>query len=735
MSIPDPLQQRSTYDSYTRKRDEQDGVSESPDPDRPAPEKKPTKHRRNYQACEPCRERKVKCDLGDVDNPNPGPCAKCARESKDCWFNDTRKKGAGNDVARPVKRARTGSSHSARTVPTLPQSPQPASGFAHTSGQIPIPISPPRSFPGSSPGGPVIMQSNLGNITSQPRSNNMAPFPRSNNVFPTVQNGASQYNTPNGHSARHGDGEGHVVMPQANSLAESFTNTTDNMSVLVRAATTTEAGIGSIQQQQRSRALTGTGAEVNYQALPPRQQKARKEGLDAWNQMRIVRAGWFKAEEALDYIEYFYTHLAPMTPVILSDFRDPSTHKRLLVEEPVLALAILALTSRYCPLNTYSRECRRSEIHKQLWSSLTGIVQRLLWGQEQFGGGFCNAGMAPLSKTVTGQITWKGSLRTLGTIEALLLLTDWQPRALHFPPLDHDDKLIYSDFDEDSSQAPQNNDSTNLPYSTWLEPAWRSDRMSWMLLGLAQSLSFELGVFDKRHEFCSQQHGPDSDCARRRRLRRMVITYVSQISGRIGIQSSLHPSQDDDALGPEMSAPIDRMQKLWFDIAGLMFDANDQIFPSREFTADLVERGRYKQSIASFKPRLQDWLNEFDRIKHELSPTMRHVLRMEYEYSRLYINSLGLQKVVGQMASQNRNTVSRGPSTNLVAVLEENRGYIDDVRDAATQILKEACDGLGGLEALSYSPVRTFLRTLSGMMFSLKVRPMTVFVFNFTNGV
>lgn len=710
------MQQRSTYNDYTRKHEEQNANSDSPDPERAAADKK-SKHRRNYQACEPCRERKVKCDLGDVDNPNPGPCAKCARESKECWFNDTRKKGAGSEAARPVKRARTGSSHSARTVPTLPRSPQSASGFAYNTN----PISPPRSFPGSSPSGPVTMQPNLGNLTSQPRSTGVAQFPRSNNNFSAVQHSTNQFDASNGLSVRNGDSDSHVLMPQANTLAESFTNTTDNMSVLVRAATTTEAGVGSIQHQQRSRALTGSATDINIQSLPPQQQKARKEGLEAWKKMRMVRAGWFKPEEALDYIDYFYTHLAPMTPVVLQDFSDPSTHKKLLTEEPVLALAILALTSRYCPLKTYSQECRRSEIHKQLWSSLTGIVQRLLWGQEQFGGGFCGAGMAPLSRTITGQITWKGSLRTLGTVEALLLLTDWQPRALHFPPLDHDDTLIYSDDHEHEDQPPQNNDSANLPYSTWLEPAWRSDRMSWMLMGIATNLACEIGVFDRRHEFCDQQHGPDSECARRRRLRRMVITYVSQISGRIGIQSPLHPSQDIDERGPEMSAPIDRMQKLWFDIASLMFDANCQIFPSREFTAELVESGRYKRSIAEFAPRLQKWLADFDRIKHELAPTMRHVLRMEYEYSRLYINSLGLQRVVGQMALQTRNTVGRGPSTHLVAVHEENRGYIEEVRDAATQILKEACDGLGGLEALSYSPVRTFLRTLSGMMFSLKV--------------
>ena len=119
MSIPDPLPQRSTYSSYTRKREDQDGVADSSDPEQTPSDKKNTRHRRNYQACEPCRERKVKCDLGDVDNPTAGPCAKCARESKDCYFSNTRKKGAGGEGVRPAKRARTGSSNSARTLRIL----------------------------------------------------------------------------------------------------------------------------------------------------------------------------------------------------------------------------------------------------------------------------------------------------------------------------------------------------------------------------------------------------------------------------------------------------------------------------------------------------------------------------------------------------------------------------------------------------------------------------------------
>lgn len=49
-------------------------------------------HKRVYQACIPCRRRKVRCDLGSVDNPHDPPCVRCRRESKECFFSATRRK-------------------------------------------------------------------------------------------------------------------------------------------------------------------------------------------------------------------------------------------------------------------------------------------------------------------------------------------------------------------------------------------------------------------------------------------------------------------------------------------------------------------------------------------------------------------------------------------------------------------------------------------------------------------
>ena len=60
-------------------------------------ESKAPPHKRVYQACIPCRRRKVKCDLGSVDNPGDPPCVRCRRESKECFFSATRRKRKNDD--------------------------------------------------------------------------------------------------------------------------------------------------------------------------------------------------------------------------------------------------------------------------------------------------------------------------------------------------------------------------------------------------------------------------------------------------------------------------------------------------------------------------------------------------------------------------------------------------------------------------------------------------------------
>lgn len=331
-------------------------------------------------------------------------------------------------------------------------------------------------------------------------------------------------------------------------------------------------------------------------------------------------------------ISSYYKHLAPVTPIVPPDFSSPSSHIALLTEEPILTVAMLTIAARHMKLTGPGANSRAYSIHEKLWSYLRGMIERLFWGQEQFGGGFCGAGPTKFREAnpTGGRFSWKGSLRSLGTIEALLLLTDWHPRALHFPPGDDENTLVdmddnlFKDVNGSKEEYDEPDPGLNkgrLAFASWLEPAWRSDRMCWMLLGNAQALAFELGVFDKKHDLekCTDHSDPTSDCARKRRVRRLMLVYVSQNSGRLGITSMLPlPQWQDKADRARSTDPTDVMQGCWMEIASLMFKINEVLFPTKEHTRDLVRTGQYRDSIDNFNPNLRDWKARFDKLQCEL---------------------------------------------------------------------------------------------------------------------
>ena len=114
-------------------------------------------------------------------------------------------------------------------------------------------------------------------------------------------------------------------------------------------------------------------------------------------------------------------------------------------------MTLLTIASRYKQMSGTGGHCRSHAIHEQLWTYLRGMIERCLWGQEAFGGGFCGSGGPSIDESQTSSTApWrgmrKGSLRTLGTIESLMILTEWHPRALHFPPSEATDELMLPDY-------------------------------------------------------------------------------------------------------------------------------------------------------------------------------------------------------------------------------------------------------------------------------------------------
>lgn len=358
------------------------------------------------------------------------------------------------------------------------------------------------------------------------------------------------------------------------------------------------------------------------------------DAIRAWSRLRFVRAGWLTVEEGMDYVGYYYEHLAPMSPVVIPDFSHPSTHRTLLTDEPVLAVTILTIASRHLKPKGDGATTRAFYIHDRLWAYLRSMIERLFWGQEKFDPGTSGIGRPrsfDLGSSMSGKGSVGGQLRSLGTVEAMLLLTEWHPRNLHFPPGDDENSLLDIDpqthsradyhMDHDGENTSKGSEG-RVAFQKWLEPAWRSDRMSWMLLSTAQALAFELGVFDPKGDAKAVNESPIEQ-TRKRRLRRLILVFITHSSGRLGIPSMLPLPQWGQDITPtsvdakDADANLDRMQDCWISISKIVYQANHLLFASSDQTMDLIRTGRYREQIDRFQPYLREFRQQLDSVNRK----------------------------------------------------------------------------------------------------------------------
>ncbi|PHH61877.1 hypothetical protein CDD80_1415 [Ophiocordyceps camponoti-rufipedis] len=463
-----------------------------------------------------------------------------------------------------------------------------------------------------------------------------------------------------------------------------------------------------------------------------------------------------------------------MTPISPPTFSDPASHVTLLTEEPILTVTLLTIASRYCQMPGTGGYCRSHAIPEQLWTYLRGMIERCLWGQEAFGGGFCGSGAGPMltdesdtSSTAPWRGMRRGSLRTLGTIESLLILTEWHPRALHFPPQEATDELMLPDYD--AVPAPLDEAGRNVGagfggkrIESWLEPAWRSDRMCWMLLSTAMGLAYELGVFDDVDELLRDdaitrpEFRDEAYRTRANRIKRLLLIYTSQLAGRLGWTSMTpeHLRKSDpavmrrrtmstgDGATPSTSSMAngfnyvpdleldDQIIHCWAGISNAMHVGNEKLFRTRKHTTEIIQNGKYVELLREFGPLLRDWYREFRLF--QLPQYIRHILTIEYEYVRIYVNSLSLQAVVErcannacqpastQLSPQTIINYGKLPLGQLGGFTVHDQEYVREVVDGSRNLLRTVVEGLLPGRYLKHAPVRTYFRIISGAMFLLK---------------
>ncbi|KAI9818268.1 MAG: hypothetical protein M1832_004484 [Thelocarpon impressellum] len=322
-------------------------------------------HKRVYQACIPCRRRKVRCDLGSVDEPHDPPCQRCRRESKECYFSATRRKRRPADggegefedeidddygARNARKRLRRSSERDDRLPPdiTIPRhtsstsTPATPSGLyrAGSAGNAPQPLT-----PGGSRGQaqPLRRPNSDTHSSLSPRQPYSAGLPRKQSHAANAS-GSSPARAEAADDDQHltnrlWEAEVYSGHDALNLLFEAAGRTGDigrhrpethgsanHSPVAVNATpgrpTTSSANdvgrrtigggkadnMGPPSSRPRPEILLVDpairGQDPGYESRSiGRDDEGLQDALKAWSRLRFVRAGWFTAREAMDYID------------------------------------------------------------------------------------------------------------------------------------------------------------------------------------------------------------------------------------------------------------------------------------------------------------------------------------------------------------------------------------------------------------------------------------------------
>ena len=215
---------------------------------------------------------------------------------------------------------------------------------------------------------------------------------------------------------------------------------------------------------------------------------------------------------------------------------------------------------------------------------------------------------------------------------------------MHFPPRDDDDDILAP---ADDANTPPDEKALYMG-STWSEPAVRSDRMCWSLIGTSYVLAYELGIFGTYSDgvlsvdgIVKRSGGPTTYNKRADRIERMLYVFITQASGRFGIPSmysdqinqfaiesvkvgfvsGMYPARGlyscADILSVDstmLKDPVDRTQQSWLELMIVMKDCNDRLFSSKDQTTKLVQNEAYIVQLHQLQPLLDSWLRRFNAL-------------------------------------------------------------------------------------------------------------------------
>ncbi|EGW34958.1 uncharacterized protein SPAPADRAFT_145658 [Spathaspora passalidarum NRRL Y-27907] len=703
------------------------------------------KFKRNYRACLNCRVRKVKCDLGPVDNPREGKCARCLRERKDCVFVESKRGGSGNVISgKRKKKTKEETQKSGSESPRDGSSPGTTASYPYESPAIPklnnggVAIQEPRQkLPGVSmqqdsahqnktpshfstmEGALVFLAKAAGTIAKADERDNIDGRARYEQIEAKMR---SETNSVLSNSE------------QSNSDMPDQNNNGDDISGAQKSS------IPAFILPSTTKRMTMPPAESGYAVRPKASNK-----LSNIEYIGPAPNGILTEQEAERLINLFFTTMHPFFPHLPKFLHSP----KVLSGYPILLCAILTISSRYHPFeNNVSTSGNTSvprniEVHDRLWLYVQRLISQTVWAE--------------------------ASTRSIGTIFAFLLFTEWNPRAIHWRWSDYANKAEENNDEVSGSSANLsafNGDTSggtgadSEPNLAGLGAMRRSYRMAWMLIGSAVRLAQDMGFMEISSKTFIATHTAEINSVMNIARRSMLAHSLSEVDldeDEITEEDMEEVEEEDDddrmlkmseedlrRVSSEHVLKFTKSQKAQIELLQIISLGHESLYGYKAQLGSLSQSqnlsvlniisplinnwGRkYKTFLTPSNNKLlkhvsnitTHWLKPNSKVCHEIAEYIeRESFIFEFNYVKLYIYSLALSPSPRALLEQKKNR-KHGKVTLKLDEMSKSAKYIEQAFTAANEMLY-AAHRVHRLKMLRFMPVRWLTRMVRAVAFIVK---------------
>lgn len=537
------------------------------------------------------------------------------------------------------------------------------------------------------------------------------------------------------------------TLEQQKTIVESFSkmqtrnHNTSEVSTIQGALLFLANAAGNIAKADERDRLTKAKSSVSstdHRADDQRAKEAKLKGIEGKPTSDIIETHTVKLtdfeyigegkllseENAKELIDFFFDYMHPFYPYIPPNIRNSES----IAAYPILLCTVLTIASRYKPLefddsedddkistkNLKQQQLQtRLAMHDRLWLYAQRLVSQSVWGE--------------------------ASTRSIGTVFAFLLFTEWNPRAIHWK---------WGDY-ANSGEKDETN-STKNDTLAGIGALRRGNRMTWMLCGTSVRLA---------QDMCFMETSP----------RTFVATHVSEtsVSMTVGQRSMLSQSlseidlndyndSDDEALDveqlendmvlrgdeiglklkPTENLKFTTLQKATVELLKISSLAYDTLYNTK--TINSLDLKQILSMLKILSPLLEGWETKYKKLltqpvvqfshsfynsiktakrltteeKEQINKIMEYEsLRLDFFYTQLYIYSMALFSDSSAITSNKRAL--------RLDELTQAAKFIGLAYEAAKQILVIAAK-IHKMHLLRFMPVRWVTRIVKCSAFLVK---------------